>query len=108
MGDAPSPELVATPIRNYFFLLLLTLAAVFLHSYHPYVEDAEIYVPAIKHALDPALYPHDAHLFTGQTRFSAFPIVIAALVRLSHLSLDWVLLLVRSEARRVGKECRSR
>ena len=96
MGDAPSPELVATPIRNYFFLLLLTLAAVFLHSYHPYVEDAEIYVPAIKHALDPALYPHDAHLFTGQTRFSAFPVVIAALVRLSHLSLDWVLLLVHT------------
>src|SRR5665811_1096288 len=96
MGDAPSPELAATPIRNYFFLLLLTLAAVFLHSYHPYVEDAEIYVPAIKHALDPALYPHDANLFTGQTRFSAFHVVIAALVRLSHLSLDWVLLLVHT------------
>jgi hypothetical protein len=35
MGDAPSPELVATPIRTYFFLLLLTFAARFLHSYHP-------------------------------------------------------------------------
>jgi hypothetical protein len=35
MGDAPSPELVATPIRNYFFPLLLTFAALFLHSYHP-------------------------------------------------------------------------
>jgi hypothetical protein len=87
-----------TPLRNYFFLLLLTLAAVLLHSYHPYVEDAEIYVPAIKHALDPALYPHDAHLFTGQTRFSVFPVVIAGMVRLSHLSLDWVLLLVHTGA----------
>ena len=91
-----SPKPAAIPLRNYFFLLLLTLAAVFLHSYHPYVEDAEIYVPAIKKALDPSLYPHDAYLFTGQTRFSAFPVVIAGLVRLSHLSLDWVLLLVHA------------
>ena len=96
MGDAASPKRAATPLRNYFFLLLLTLAAVLLHSYHPYVEDAEIYVPAIKHALNPALYPHDAHLFTGQTRFSMFPVVMAGMVRLSHLSLDWVLLLVHT------------
>jgi hypothetical protein len=87
MGGATSPKPTATPLRNCFFLLLLTLAAVFLHSYHPYVEDAEIYVPAIKKALDPSLYPHDAHLFTGQTRFSLFPVVTAGLVRFSHLSL---------------------
>src|ERR1039457_1966122 len=87
MGDAASPKRAATPLRNYFFLLLLTLAAVLLHSYHPYVEDAEIYVPAIKHALDPALYPHDAHLFTGQTRFSMFPVVMAGMGRLLLLPL---------------------
>jgi hypothetical protein len=96
MGEATFPKLAATPLRNYFFLLLLTLAAVFLHSYHPYVEDAEIYVPAIKKALDPSLYPHDARLFTGQTRFSLFPVVTAKLVRFSHLPLDWVLLLLHT------------
>jgi hypothetical protein len=96
MGEATFPKPAATPLRNYFFLLLLTLSAVFLHSYHPYVEDAEIYVPAIKKALDPSLYPHDAHLFTGQTRFSLFPVVTAGLVRLSHIPLDWVLLLLHT------------
>jgi hypothetical protein len=79
-------------LRNYFFLLILAVAAVCLHSYHPFVEDAEIYVPAIKKALDPSLYPHDAVFFTGQTRFSLLPVVVAGLVRFSHLSLEWVLL----------------
>jgi hypothetical protein len=96
MSGTTSPERTATPLRNYFFLLVLTLAAVFVHSYHPYVEDAEIYVPAIKKALDPSLYPHDAHLFTGQTRFSFFPVVAAGLVRFSHLSLDWLLLFLHA------------
>jgi hypothetical protein len=96
MSGTTSAKQAATPFRNCIFLLLLSLAAVFLHSYHPYVEDAEIYVPAIKKALDPSLYPHDAHLFTGQTRFSLFPVVTAGLVRSSHLSLDWVLLLLHT------------
>jgi hypothetical protein len=96
MGEATSPKPAATPLRYHCFLLILTVAAVFLHSYHPCVEDAEIYVPAIKKALDPSLYPHDAYLFTGQTRFSLFPIVTASLVRFSHLPLDWVLLLLHA------------
>jgi len=96
MSGTTFPKQGATPLRNCFFLLVFTVAAVFLHSYHPYVEDAEIYVPAIKKALDPSLYPHDAYSFTGQTRFSAFPIVIAGLVRVSHFSLGWVLLLLHT------------
>jgi hypothetical protein len=113
MGEATFPKQAVTALRNYFFLLILTLAAVFLHSYHPYVEDAEIYVPAIKKALDPSLYPHDSYLFTGQTRFSLFPVVTAGLVRFSHLSLDWVLLLLHTgsiyllllAAWRISRQC---
>ena len=48
-------------------------AAVLLHGCHPYVEDAEIYVPGIKKALDVALYPHNAEFFASHARLTLFP-----------------------------------
>lgn len=37
---------------------LLTAAAVALHGYHLGVEDGEIYIPAARKLLHPALYPY--------------------------------------------------
>ena len=48
---------VSSRLRQYLFLLLLTVAALFVHGYHPATEDAEIYIPGIKKLLYPALYP---------------------------------------------------
>ncbi|HEY7615718.1 MAG TPA: hypothetical protein VH744_02870, partial [Terriglobales bacterium] len=74
-------------------LLLVAAAAVAIHGYHPFVEDGEIYVPGIKQLLNPALYPHNAEFFTSHARLTLFPNLIAASVRLTHLPLDWALLL---------------
>lgn len=63
-----------------------------VRGYHPYVEDAEIYVPGIKKALDPALYPQNDGFFASHARLTLFPNLIAASVRITHLSLDWALL----------------
>ncbi len=79
--------------KSYFLLAAITTGALLVHGYHPMVEDAEIYVPAIKKLLDPALYPYNAQFFIGQTRFSLFPHLIALSVRLSPLPLDWALFL---------------
>jgi hypothetical protein len=75
-----------------FALLGLTAAAVLVHGYHPMVEDAEIYVPAIRYVLNPGLYAHDSAFFVGQTKLSIFPQIIALSIRISHFSLDWALL----------------
>lgn len=91
----PRNRAAAGPVGGKSYLLLFAIAAgaLLIHGYHPTAEDSEIYVPAIKKLLNPALYPHDARFFMGQTRLSLFPQLVAVSVRISHLSLDWALFL---------------
>jgi len=69
-------------------LLGITVAAVAVHGYHPYVEDAEIYLPGIKKLLNPALYPQNAGFFSSHAGMTLFPNLIAASIRISHLPFD--------------------
>jgi hypothetical protein len=78
-------------VPQLFDLLLLTAGAVLVHGYHPYVENAEIYVPGIKQNLDPSLYPQNAVFFTSHAHLTFFPDLIAASVRMGHLPLEWAL-----------------
>jgi hypothetical protein len=85
----PSPS---TSLRTIILLFLVAVAAIFVHGYHPFVEDAEIYVPGIKKLLNPALYPYNQGFFASHGRLTLFPNLIAGSVRLSNVPLDWVLL----------------
>ena len=79
-------------LRQIALLLLLSVGAIAIHGFHPYVEDAEIYVPGIKKTLNPSLYPANTAFFSSHARMTLFPGLIAASARISHLSWDWVLL----------------
>jgi len=79
--------------KGWALLLLISLTAFIVHGYHPGVEDAEIYVPGIKKALDPQLYPRNDVFFSSHAHLTLFPKLIAASVRISHLPVDWALLL---------------
>jgi len=79
--------------HDILYLALLTVAALLVHGYHLGTEDQSIYLPAIKHTLDPALYPHDAEFFLAQTRPTLFPQLIAASQRVTHAPLEAVVLL---------------
>jgi len=74
-------------------LLGLTAGAVAIHGYHVGVEDQAIYLPAILKHLDPSLFQHDTVFFEAQTRPTLIDETVAAVVRVTHLPLDWVLLL---------------
>ncbi len=76
-----------------FRLGLLTLAAVALHGYHLGVEDGEIYIPAARKLLHPALYPYATEFFTSHQRLSLFAPILAGTARLLHLSMDWTVFL---------------
>lgn len=78
--------------RDRFLLLLLSAAAIAVHGYHPFVEDAEIYVPGIRKLLHPKLYPFNDGFFASHAQLTFFPNLIAWSVRISHFSLEWVLL----------------
>jgi hypothetical protein len=89
--DTTRPRAAFTAV-TFLPLLLLTLAALLVHGYHPGVEDAEIYLPGIKKALNPDLYPHNQAFFASHAHLTFFPNLIAASVRFSHLPLDYALL----------------
>lgn len=92
---APSythPPLRAS-LRDIGLLLLLTFGAILVHGYHPFAEDAEIYVPQLRKLLNPALYPFNAQFFQSHAHLTLFPDLAATLVRLTHLQLSFVLFL---------------
>jgi len=72
-------------------LLLLTLAALAVHGYHPYAEDAEIYLPGIKKLLHSALYPTGTEFFESHASLTLFPNLIAASVRLTRIPFDYAI-----------------
>jgi hypothetical protein len=86
------PDQSGPSLKDHALLLLVTLAAMLVQGYHPFVEDAEIYVPGILKALHPELYPYNAAFFTSHAHLTFFPNLIAASVRLTHLPLAWALL----------------
>jgi hypothetical protein len=72
----------------------LTFLALLVHGYHPYAEDGGVYLPEIKRLLDPGLYPYGAEFVVRHLHYSLFAPAMAELVRVSHLSVEMVLLLV--------------
>jgi len=78
--------------RKLALLGLISCAAFLVHGYHPYVEDAEIYVPGIKKLLNPVLYPYNQAFYASHARLSLFSNIVAASARVTHLPIDWVLL----------------
>ena len=80
--------------KTLLLLLLLTAAAVFIHGYHPWVEDAEIYLPGVEKLLHSELFPFGSEFFQHHANLALFPNFLAALVRISHMPLEWLLFLV--------------
>jgi hypothetical protein len=74
-----------------FGLLLLTLGALAVHGYHPYAEDAEIYLPGVKKLLYPALYPSGTEFFESHASLTLFPNLIASSVRFTHIPFDYAI-----------------
>jgi hypothetical protein len=81
-----------TWLKAFLFLGALTIGAMLVQGYHPGVEDDFVYLSAIKHDLNPGLYPHDSDFFRLQLQATVFDKVIADSVKLTHIPLAWALL----------------
>jgi hypothetical protein len=77
-ASPPQETLTSSPTLR---LLGLTLLALLVHGYHPYAEDAGIYVAGIKLQLNPQLYPSSAAFLRPYLRLSWFSNWNAWLVR---------------------------
>jgi hypothetical protein len=80
-------------LQKLMLILLLTAGALLIHGYHPFAEDAEIYLPGVERILQPGLFASDARFFEPYTHLSLFAPMIAASVRITYLKLDTVLFL---------------
>ena len=69
-------------------LLLMTAGALLVHGYHPYAEDAEIYLPGVERILNPQLFPMGREFFQSHAHLTFFPNLIALSVRVTRLPFD--------------------
>jgi hypothetical protein len=69
-------------------LWLLTAGALVVHGYHPYAEDAEIYLPGVERILNPQLFPVGREFFASHASLTIFPKLIAFSLRVTHLPMD--------------------
>ena len=82
-------------LKDFLLLSLLTAGALLVHGYHPWAEDAAIYLPGVEKILHPELFPFNAQFFESHAHLTFFPNLIAAFVRVSHLPLEVVLFVVQ-------------
>jgi hypothetical protein len=78
-----------TNMKNLARLLGLTALAMLVQGYHPGLEDDAYYLAAIKHNLNPALFPHDADFFQVLFQATIFDKLIAFFIRFTHIPLAW-------------------
>ena len=74
--------------KSTLLLLLLTAATLITHGYHPYVEDAEIYLPGVERILNPQLFPVGQEFFKSHASMTLFPNLVAGSLRVTHLPFE--------------------
>ncbi|MDQ2947833.1 MAG: hypothetical protein M3Y27_18185 [Acidobacteriota bacterium] len=74
-------------------LWLIALLAVLVHGYHLGVDDAEIYVPGIKKAADPTLYPFGSQFFMAHAHLSLFSDLVGNFARWTFVPVNLVIFL---------------
>jgi len=90
---AAVPKKTVARRREYALLLAVSFLAILIHGYHPFAEDAEIYVPGIVKILHPSYYPFGQEFFETHAHLTLFPNLVAATAKITHLPLDWTLFL---------------
>lgn len=73
-------------------LIALTPVVLLIHGYHPFADDAAIYVAGVRKLVHPALFQVDAPFVTANTHLSVFAHLLAGVVLATHLPLSIVLL----------------
>ena len=89
-ATAANPASRRSPVLR---ILALAFLAVMVHGYHLGTDDAGIFVPAIKRAADPGLYPFGGEFFLSHAHMSLFPALVGGSARWTHLPVNLVIFL---------------
>lgn len=77
--------------RPAVFISGLTLLALLVQGYHPFVDDAAIYLAGIEKVIHPSLFPMHAEYVLPHLRHSLFSLTLGWLVRGLHIPLRYAL-----------------
>lgn len=78
-------RVLAPPDRTPWLLIaLLTVVILVVQGYHPYANDAGIYIAGIRKLIHPGLYRSDAPFIVSHTHLSIFAPLLANFIRLTH------------------------
>ncbi len=93
----PSPASLPSPWkflqRPAVFISGLTLLALFIQGYHPFVDDAAIYVAGIEKVIHPSLFPVHAEYVLPHLKHSLFSLALGWLIRGLHIPLRYAMFL---------------
>ncbi len=78
----------ALAVSDVATLALITPAVLLIHGYHPFADDAGIYVAGIRKVMDPTLFAVDSSFVTAHTRLSIFSHLFAGTIALFHIPLE--------------------
>jgi hypothetical protein len=73
------------------FISGLTLLALLVQGYHPFVDDAAIYIAGIEKVIHPSLFPSHAEYVLPHLKHSLFSVALGWLVRGLHIPLQYAL-----------------
>ena len=77
--------------KPFVFLCGLTFLALLIQGYHPYVDDAAIYLAGIEKVIHPSFFPLHAEYVLPHLKHSLFSYALGWLVRVSHIPLGFAL-----------------
>ncbi|WP_158749768.1 hypothetical protein, partial [Acidobacterium sp. S8] len=75
-------------VSDAMVLGILTPCVLFIHGYHPFADDAGIYVAGICKMLDPSLFTIDSSVVVAHTQWSIFSHIFAWALRITHIPLE--------------------
>ena len=77
--------------QPFVFLSGLTFLALLIQGYHPYVDDAAIYVAGIEKVIHPSLFPLHAEYVLPHLKHSLFSFTLGWSIRALHIPLAYAL-----------------
>lgn len=77
--------------RPTVFISGLTLLALLIQGYHPFVDDAAIYIAGIEKVIHPSLFPVHAEYVLPHLKHSLFSLALGWVVRGLHVPLRYAL-----------------
>jgi hypothetical protein len=91
---SPSSAVVRRSLTHHFFLLAISALTFLVHGYHPFADDAGLYVAGVEKLLDPTLFSVGMRFILSETRIESFYPLVIGVTKLFGGSLERALLFV--------------